>query len=93
MVMELGSRLVTLLLNLLDLDLPLTRLRRWGVISLMALVLLFPGTLRAGLLHFGEERACSLDQTLSHDLKLTDGRFQVIDANGWCELHFDRAGG
>jgi hypothetical protein len=87
--METGSRLVALLLNVLDLDLPWRRLQRCSVGVLMTIALLFPGAFRTGLLRFSEARACSIEQTLSHELKLSRGSFRVIAVNGWCELHFD----
>ena len=86
--MEPGSRLVALMFNVLDLDLPWRRLKRWSVGALAAVAVLFPGTFRAGLLHFAEARACSIEQTLSHELKVPGGSFRVIEVNGRCEMHF-----
>ena len=91
--MESGPRLVALLFNFLDLDLPLRRLKRWGVGALAAIALLFPLTFRAGLLDFAEARACSMEQILSHDLKLSGGSFRVIPVNGRCKMHYDRVKG
>jgi len=41
-MMDAGSRLVTQILNLLDLDVPFERLKRWGVGVLITVALLFP---------------------------------------------------
>ena len=91
--MEPGSRFVALLFNLLDLDLPWRRLKRWGVGVLMGTALLFPSAFQAGLLRFSEAQACSIEPTMSHELKVPGGSFRVIDVDGWCEMHFDNFNG
>jgi hypothetical protein len=86
---EPGTRLVAVLLNVLDLDPPLRRVKRWSICALAAIAFLCPNTFRAELLQFAEVRACSIDLTLSHEFTMSGGSFRVVEANGWCELHFD----
>jgi hypothetical protein len=84
--MGLASRLLEVVLEIQELDLPWRRLRRWTLGLLGAGIVLFPATFETTLFQFSEARACTIVQTLANNFVLPTGKLEVVQRNGFCQL-------
>jgi hypothetical protein len=82
------SRLLEVLFQILDMDLPWRRLRLWLLGVLGASALLFPAAFGTALIRFSEARACAIVQPLATNFVLPTGRLEVVQHDGSCHVGF-----